>query len=224
MKGKLQQGKLQQGKLHGKQWTRDSASIDQGLRLPGGDRKLLLTRQLSQRKSLRVHRTEGLTLIELLVVMVMVGILAAIVAPGWLALRNQQQMSAAQDQALQVLRETQAKAMNSKREWQVSIREANQEVQWAVHSIGTAPVAANWQSFPRGVQIDPAETTLSQSGGVYRVEFTHRGHVNPPLGRLTFMARGGSRAKRCIVVSTILGAMRKASDNATPDAGGRYCY
>lgn len=167
---------------------------------------------------------QGFTLFELLVAVAMVGILVAIVGPSWINWRDTQLLTAAQDQALQALRQAQAKAITSKLEWRVSFREVEQAVQWAIHPSTTAPTTSDWQSLPEGVQLDRTETTLARSGEVYRVVFTYRGHVNPPLGRITFMAAGGNRVRRCVVVSTILGTMRKARNNRVADEGGRYCY
>lgn len=169
------------------------------------------------------YRVRGFTLVELLVAVSITGILGAIGTPSWVNWRNNVRLNETQDEALQVLRQTQARAMRSKVELQVSFREVGQTVQWASHPTSVLPTASDWQVLSTGVRIDAAETTVSQSGGVYRVEFTHRGNINPPLGRLTFSA-GNSRARRCVVLSTFLGAMRKASNNPTPDEGGRFCY
>ncbi|MFM7424661.1 MAG: prepilin-type cleavage/methylation domain-containing protein, partial [Elainella sp.] len=57
-----------------------------------------------------------------------------------------------------------------------------------------------------------AETTLNQTNGVYQLVFDHRGHVLPPLGRINLGGRQLDRNRRCIVVSTFLGVLRKAAD------------
>ncbi|WP_088890892.1 type II secretion system protein [Leptolyngbya ohadii] len=170
-----------------------------------------------------LQQVQGLTLVELLMVISITGILAAIATPNWLHWRNGVRLNRTQDEALQVLRQTQARAMTSRIELQVSFREVGQTIQWASHPTSVLPTASDWQVLSTGVRIDTAETTLVQSSSIYRVEFTHRGHINPPLGRITFRA-GSSRARRCVVLSTFLGTMRKASNNPTPDDGGRFCY
>jgi hypothetical protein len=97
-------------------------------------------------------------------------------------------------------------------------------VEWAVHAIATSPEAALWQPLSDDVEIDAGETTLLQSSDVYRVQFSPRGNVNGRLGRLTFARPNRDRAKRCVVVSTLLGTLRDAQNRPTPDASGRYCY
>jgi hypothetical protein len=68
------------------------------------------------------------------------------------------------------------------------------------------------------------ESTLQLSNGVRRVRFDDIGGVIPPLGKITLSSKSGGTAKRCVIVSTILGAMRTARENPTPDSGNRYCY
>ncbi|MBD2027471.1 type II secretion system protein [Leptolyngbya sp. FACHB-711] len=203
-----------QDKQQGKAWTFRFANR---ARRPYGDGNRFTG-------SLAKPDKRGFTLVEMLIAISIAGILVAIAAPSWIQWRNTQRITAAQDQALQVMRQAQRRAMSSKLAWRVSFREVDRAAEWAIHPATATPTASHWQPFPAGVQIDTMETTLARRGGVYRVEFTYQGHVNPPLGRITFMAAGGSRAKRCVVVSTILGTMRKARDNRTADQGGRYCY
>ncbi|MFM6198294.1 MAG: prepilin-type cleavage/methylation domain-containing protein, partial [Dolichospermum sp.] len=40
------------------------------------------------------------------------------------------------------------------------------------------------------------------------------GGVIPPLGKITLSSKSGGTGKRCVIVSTILGAMRTAKDDS----------
>jgi type II secretory pathway pseudopilin PulG len=152
-----------------------------------------LMRLLYQRKL----REAGMTIAEMITVMLIVGILVAIMAPGWRAFHLNQMLSIAQDEALQSIRQTQAAAIQSHQVWQ--------------HPVDFT-TALTWQTLLSGVQIDPALTTLAQQGAVYRVQFSRQGEVNGQLGKLTIKAMESDRFKRCVVVSTLLGALRKAAD------------
>jgi Tfp pilus assembly protein FimT len=148
------------------------------------------------------------------------GILVAIAAPAgnsFLASRN---LTSAQDQLLQTIRQAQVQAIRNHETWQASFREPSGIIQFAVHSLDDAPV---WQNSIPKIHIDTGETTLPITTSGYRVQFNRTGQVNGQLGRLTLVA-DNSRSKRCIFVSTLLGLLRKGQEQSRPDAGGRYCY
>ena len=166
-----------------------------------------LMRLLYQKK----YREAGMTIAEMITVMLIVGILMAIMAPGWKAFHLNQMLSMAQDEAFQSIRQTQAAAIQSHQVWQVSFQNTASAVQWATHPADFT-TALTWQTLLSGVQIDPALTTLTQQGAVYRIQFSRQGEVNGQLGKLTIRAIESDRFKRCVVVSTLLGALRKAAD------------
>ncbi len=154
----------------------------------------------------------GFSLFEMLVVIVIIGILMGIMAPAWLQSRNVQTLNTAQDTIHQAMRQAQSQAMSRRRAWQVGFRQVNNRVEWAVSAAGDLPSAPQWQTLPNGVQIVGTETTLNQTNGVYQLVFDHRGYVLPPLGRINLGGRQLDRNRRCIVISTFLGVLRKASD------------
>ncbi|MFS0513232.1 Tfp pilus assembly protein FimT/FimU [Nostoc sp. UIC 10607] len=77
----------------------------------------------------------GFSLIELTVVLLMVAILAAIAAPGWLAFVNRQQLNKANDAVFAALQEAQREAKNKKLSYSVSFQKntTTQNVEVAIY-------------------------------------------------------------------------------------------
>ena len=166
-----------------------------------------------------------LTLLEDLVVVTIVGIVTAIASPAWNSFLNVRNLSIAQDQALQLMRQAQAEAIRHRIVWEVNFREINGIVQGTTHANHTLPMEASWQSFNLGVRIDPQETTVyrNRTTGIYRIQFDHQGRVNGQLGKVTFMGASDGRTKRCVVVSNLLGIMRRGENRVPDGSSGESC-
>ncbi|MBW4488213.1 MAG: prepilin-type N-terminal cleavage/methylation domain-containing protein [Trichocoleus desertorum ATA4-8-CV12] len=165
----------------------------------------------------------GFTLLEVLVVVLVIGSLSAIAAPSYLAFLNIQSLNSAQNAVYRSLQEAKSNSIRQKLTWQVSFREQNGMSQWVIHPQNTNPLLLNWHNLSPTVQIDDAETTFTQSGGIWRVQFNYKGNVNGQLGRVTLASRQGGKAKRCVLTSTLIGAIRTAKENRSPQ-NGKFCY
>ena len=174
----------------------------------------------------------GFTLLELLVVIGMVAILSTIAGVSWLAFINNQRLGTANDAISRAMREAQSQARLRKLEWQASFRDSNASgdpvLQWSVHEALDAgeTIAVEsllWNDVEENVEIDTSNTTLDEenldgidTNDVWRIKFDHYGNVDNSiagLGKITITSTTGGNAKRCTIVSTILGAIRTDSDS-----------
>ncbi|MBD2546999.1 MULTISPECIES: prepilin-type N-terminal cleavage/methylation domain-containing protein [Planktothricoides] len=169
--------------------------------------------------------SSGFTLLELLLVVFIISLLGAIAIPSWLSLLNTTRVNNAQSTLYSAMLQAKSKATEQKVIYQVSFREQNNTAQWAVHPVTINPLDAGWHDLNPSVKIDAAETTLYKhpATGVWRVQFNHKGHANGQLGRVTVALRDSGKKKRCVFVSTLLGALRQGQENSKPK-NGRYCY
>lgn len=181
--------------------------------------------------------TAGYTLMELIIVVLMIGILSAIAAPGWLRFVNVRRLNTAQSQIYRAMQEAKSNATRDKVTWQVSIREVNEQVQWAVHRADDnfMPPGVQWHNLDPMIRVyiekndkGASETTLDSPGdktitGPWRVQFNYQGNTNGQMGQITLVPKDDSQIQRCVYVSTLIGTLRMGEDNDKP-RNDKYCY
>ena len=175
----------------------------------------------------------GFTLLETLATVIIVGVLAAIAAPSWVSFTDTRRLNAAQDRVLYTIQEAQSNAKRDKITWEACFHNDGTRVVRAVHprvssnSSWNCTQATNWQPIidegSQSITINSTNSTVGQNPtGYYRVRFRFDGALDtqdfastkPIIGRISLSVRnGGNNPKRCVLISTLLGALRSAQDN-----------
>ncbi|HEY9667443.1 MAG TPA: type II secretion system protein, partial [Coleofasciculaceae cyanobacterium] len=173
----------------------------------------------------------GFTFLELLVVILMIGVIATIAAPGWLAFTNQRRVNAAKEVVLRGLQDAQSQAKKTKQSYSVGFRTENGIPQVAVYQSGTTPEPIQWKSLGGDLEIKPSQVLLrtnlnrENNGDVSNRElsndkvitFDYMGalpegsDVDPPLTVVVGSSRGNNQLNestiRCVKVTTLLGSI-----------------
>ena len=184
---------------------------------------------------------EGFTLTELIITVIIAGIVTSIAVPGWANFVNQQRINVAKDVAFASIRNAQSQAMQTRSNHRASFRtiavDGEPQIQFAIHPASLTYTDSNtdgiydtndsdgivWENLESGVELDTetaidsartsGRTSTIGSSIVYFVEFNFKGFVSGQLGRVVFQgADTNASAQRCIVMSSLIGAMRSDRD------------
>ncbi|NEQ52001.1 MAG: type II secretion system protein [Leptolyngbya sp. SIO3F4] len=182
----------------------------------------MLSKYLSQTRL--CNQSLGFTLIEVVIVIAFLGITSSVSIPAWLTFLESWKLSDAQRKIFFAIRNTQTYAQTNHLNWQFSIRETSAgDVEWATHAQKNLPTV--WQSLgSNSIDIDLADTTLDSRNGAYYVRFDSQGNLASRTRTLTITSSSAPNLKRCVVMSTLLGAVRQAKEQQRASSSGRYCY
>lgn len=118
--------------------------------------KSLYRSQIAQEQPKQSSNSAGFSLLEMIVVVLIIAILSAIIAPGWLAFVNRQRVAKVSDSVFSAMQEAQREAKRTKYKYSVSFKTENNVPKIAVHRQDIEPDANNlWKSLTSEVEVKP---------------------------------------------------------------------
>jgi len=187
-----------------------------------------------------MNNNKGFSLVEVLVVVAFSSIVLAIGVPNMTSFLYRQKLNSAGREIYQGIRAVQGEAMRRKETWQISFRNNNGRLEWAKHHLSTPLNRVGWTKIEDNIELDEANsinwsvnrTTYTPLGSSTSVQVTflrfnqngnfvdtgnnlQRTNVSP--ARITIKPSRNvdtaNFAKRCVIIQTVIGAMRQEKDN-----------
>jgi Tfp pilus assembly protein FimT len=169
----------------------------------------------------------GYTIIELLVIVIMLGVLSAIAAPGWLGFINRQRVRTVNDRVFQSLRTAQSEAKRTKQP--VTIKFDKSVDPPTVTFDPPLATGGSTQTLNAGGEIKPRTIELTfnkpdaTNPNISSIVFDYQGKLATGTTPFyvtvaPFGSASNTSAKQCAIVETIIGGMRTAEGN-DPVAG-----
>jgi prepilin-type N-terminal cleavage/methylation domain-containing protein len=151
--------------------------------------KSLYCSKVARKRPKPFSNAAGFTLLELIVVVLMIAILSAIAAPGWLAFVNRQRVAKVSDAVFSAMQEAQREAKRTKLSYSASFRNNNGVLQVATHRtfeedgetlIDINSINAAWKTLGGDLEIKPNQVLLCSN--VVDANFNKAGSLDCDLG------------------------------------------
>jgi len=208
--------------------------------------------QITSERHQHSSKAAGFSLLELIVVVLIIAILSAIIAPGWLAFVNRQRVAKVNDAVFSAMQEAQREAKRTKLSYHVSFKGDPLEV--AVYPEGTTTLP--WQPLSEGLDIKDGQVILcsniaagtanKNSGsitcggtGERTITFDYQGNLKddanlgstaPQVLAVTAAIPQSNNAQqaipataRCVMVKTLIGSMQIGQDEYDTTSNPQGC-
>lgn len=169
------------------------------------------------------HKTsQGFTLIEILTVLLIIGILAAITVPSFLALLNKSKVSDALTKLRGALQETQREAIRKSKTCTIYLPDAATQAQIVSNCFVTGDgTSSGLSGIPNGLPtktLDKIAIASNLTTTPKRITFSFRGNTTSSGKIVLYISDGSTQEKKCLAISNGLGIMRTGDYSGSTSA------